>query len=339
MIRKLLLTVVFGTLSAIAMAQTITTHVVQRGETAESIATLYSITTEQLFKANPGAEDLFYVGLKLNIPEKKVAQKQPTATTVVSIQTDSASNTSKNAVVQSSNKPMLQSTKTSRREKSNLNIKAIAGVTFGTWVGKDFKDGKVTDYNEYSSTETKNKANYQFHIGAITDYYFTKNLYTGLGIVFNKTGYKQSAFATSGQYWVDEGGNYDMSENVTMSVSKLDIPIHIGGTYNISQDSRLFIEVGPYLSFALNGSKKRKGERIYYEDIHSSSTEHISEKEKLDEGSLKDYNKFGYGLSVTAGISFKNFILQCTYQRELNKTIKKKKEYEQNILLSLGYEF
>lgn len=63
------------------------------------------------------------------------------------------------------------------------------------------------------------------------------------------------------------------------------------------------------------------------------------EKEKLDEGSLKDYNKFGYGLSVTAGISFKHFILQCTYQRELNKTIKKKKEYEQNILLSLGYEF
>lgn len=339
MIRKLLLTVVFGTLSAIAMAQTITTHVVQRGETAESIATLYSITTEQLFKANPGAEDLFYVGLKLNIPAKKMTQEQPTATAVVPVKTDSASIASKNAVVQSSNNPMLQSTKTSKQEKNNLNIKVIAGATLGTWVGKDFKDGKVTDDNGNSNTETKNKVNYQFHIGAITDYHFTKSLYAGLGIVFNKTGYKQSAFTTSGQYWVDEGGNYDMSENVTMSVSKLDIPIHIGGTYDISENSRLFIEVGPYLSFALNGSKKRKGERIYYEDIHSSSTEHYSEKEKLDEGSLKDYNKFGYGLSVTAGISFKHFILQCTYQRELSKTIKKKKEYEQNVLLSLGYEF
>lgn len=82
MIRKLLLTVVFGTLSAIAMAQTITTHVVQRGETAESIATLYSITTEQLFKANPGAEDLFYVGLKLNIPAKKTVQVVPPETDV-----------------------------------------------------------------------------------------------------------------------------------------------------------------------------------------------------------------------------------------------------------------
>lgn len=82
MIRKLLLTVVFGTLSAIAMAQTITTHVVQRGETAESIATLYSITTEQLFKANPGAEDLFYVGLKLNIPAKKTVQVVPPKTDV-----------------------------------------------------------------------------------------------------------------------------------------------------------------------------------------------------------------------------------------------------------------
>lgn len=44
-------------------------HTVARGESLESIAHKYSITVEQLVNANPGAQNLFYVGLKLNIPE------------------------------------------------------------------------------------------------------------------------------------------------------------------------------------------------------------------------------------------------------------------------------
>lgn len=44
-------------------------HTVQRGETLESIARVYNISTSQLIEANPSASELFYVGLKLNIPE------------------------------------------------------------------------------------------------------------------------------------------------------------------------------------------------------------------------------------------------------------------------------
>ncbi|MDE7387585.1 MAG: outer membrane beta-barrel protein [Muribaculaceae bacterium] len=45
------------------------THTVARGETLQSIAEKYNLTTKQLVEANPGAEKLFYVGLKLTIPE------------------------------------------------------------------------------------------------------------------------------------------------------------------------------------------------------------------------------------------------------------------------------
>lgn len=48
-------------------------HTVQRGETLESVAKAYNITTQQLVNANPGADKLFYVGLKLNIPEADAA--------------------------------------------------------------------------------------------------------------------------------------------------------------------------------------------------------------------------------------------------------------------------
>lgn len=42
-------------------------HIVQRGESIESIVKNYNISKEDLTKANPGVESLFYVGLKLNI--------------------------------------------------------------------------------------------------------------------------------------------------------------------------------------------------------------------------------------------------------------------------------
>lgn len=46
-----------------------TTHTVARGENLQRIAEKYNITVAQLVEANPGVETLFYIGLKLNIPE------------------------------------------------------------------------------------------------------------------------------------------------------------------------------------------------------------------------------------------------------------------------------
>lgn len=45
-------------------------HEVQRGETLTSIAKQYGVTEQMIKEANPQMGDLFYVGLKLNIPKK-----------------------------------------------------------------------------------------------------------------------------------------------------------------------------------------------------------------------------------------------------------------------------
>lgn len=47
-----------------------TTHVVAKGESIESISKKFNVSQEALIKANPGIDKLFYIGLKLNIPEK-----------------------------------------------------------------------------------------------------------------------------------------------------------------------------------------------------------------------------------------------------------------------------
>jgi len=51
-------------------------HEVQRGETLSSIAKQYGLTEQMIKDANPQMGNLFYVGLKLNIPKKGEAKNE-----------------------------------------------------------------------------------------------------------------------------------------------------------------------------------------------------------------------------------------------------------------------
>ena len=46
-----------------------TRHIVERGETLESIAAKYGVTTRQIIELNPDAGTFTYVGMELIIPE------------------------------------------------------------------------------------------------------------------------------------------------------------------------------------------------------------------------------------------------------------------------------
>lgn len=70
MIKRLIVAIVLSACQLMAVALT---HTVARGENLQGIAQRYGITTEQLLSANPKAETLFYVGMKLEIPEQSPA--------------------------------------------------------------------------------------------------------------------------------------------------------------------------------------------------------------------------------------------------------------------------
>lgn len=61
----------FAALTLICFNASALEHVVKRGETLESIANHYNISLTQLKQANPGVDNLFFIGLKLNIPESQ----------------------------------------------------------------------------------------------------------------------------------------------------------------------------------------------------------------------------------------------------------------------------
>lgn len=79
MIKKIILSVLLCTACMLSMAQNQTiTHVVQRGETLESIAEYYKVSVEDINKANPNADGMVYVGMKLNIPTNSTIQNSVT---------------------------------------------------------------------------------------------------------------------------------------------------------------------------------------------------------------------------------------------------------------------
>lgn len=70
---------------ATVFAQTApTTHIVDRGETLQSIADRYGITTAQLIEANPDAKEFVYVGMELQIPATATVATRPSTTSSTS---------------------------------------------------------------------------------------------------------------------------------------------------------------------------------------------------------------------------------------------------------------
>lgn len=79
MMKRTILSLLFSTASMFAMAQNQTvSHVVQRGETLESIAEYYNVSVEDIDKANPNMDGVVYVGLKLSIPTNSTIQNSVT---------------------------------------------------------------------------------------------------------------------------------------------------------------------------------------------------------------------------------------------------------------------
>lgn len=79
MVKNIILSVLLCTVCMFTMAQSQTvTHVVQRGETLESIAEYYKVSVEDINKANPNADGIVYVGMKLVVPTNSTIQNSAT---------------------------------------------------------------------------------------------------------------------------------------------------------------------------------------------------------------------------------------------------------------------
>ncbi len=206
-----------------------------------------------------------------------------------------------------------------RDEKSSEFI-IRGGISFNNWAGKDIKN---SDFN------------IGFNLGIEGHLYVTNNLFCGFNCSLSTKGYKLNYSDSSGSVWDEDGMNYDVGEKETFRTYNLDIPIFLGYKVGLYPQSSIKFMIGPYVTYALSGQKEIKGSSTYYSDIHSSETEYYNRKDKIDY--IKDFNKFGAGLYAAASFNYKRFSLGIAYERGFTKLIKETKQYENNFMITIGY--
>ena len=302
---------------SLVVAQTNTTkHTVERGETLASIAKRYATTEAKIIELNPDAAQFVYVGMELIIPI--VSPNFNNETIAVSRK------------IGSSRKIPLQSEADNDNELSLLKnnslkkyeFKVFAGFSINNFTGKDAKNTDMIC---------------GFHAGVSFGYNFYENIFVECSIGIATKGYKLDTTMSSGDYWDDEGANYDSSTSTKYLSYNVDLPVLIGYNFFINDVSNLKIKVGPYMTYVISGKKTVENYTTIYPDIHSSETESIKSETKV--GNMKGFKRMGYGVYAGISADYKSLVLSASYQRGLSKVFDKSKEYEQNILLSIGYRF
>lgn len=158
MIKKIFLTVFLCTVCMFTMAQSQTiTHVVQRGETIESIAEFYKVSVEDINKTNPNADGIVYVGMKLVIPTSSAQPK--TSSRDVSIETSQTKELTPESI-----------------PKRNVSK-------------EDKEYGKFNFAGELGFGFIKGQRNYMYEATVGANYTLPYNLYVGARIGYNSANY------------------------------------------------------------------------------------------------------------------------------------------------------
>lgn len=221
----MILSVLLCTVCVFTMAQSQTvTHVVQRGETIESIAEYYKVSVEDINKANPNADGIVYVGMKLNIP------------------------TSSKPQIVSNNDSQGGSTYTQENNiKHHSNNKVYQEHKYKAAKNEDEKVGKFEFAGELGFGFIKGADNFMYEATVGANYRLPYNLYIGARIGYNSANY-------TGLIKI-EGQNINAKQNYHL----LEIPIEFG--YSLKNESEtlgLIPFVGFNTNIGLSGKYKQR---------------------------------------------------------------------------------
>ena len=225
MMKRTILSLLFSTASMFAMAQNQTvSHVVQRGETLESIAEYYNVSVEDIDKANPNMDGVVYVGLKLNIPTSS-AQPKTSAR-------DVSTETSQTQVLTPERSPIRNVYKEDKVYSAQSEDKEYGEFIFSGELGFGF---------------IKGPRNFMYEATLGANYTLPYNLYVGARIGYNSANYNGLTEI--------EGKSIDAEQRCHF----LEIPIEFGYSLkNESESLGLIPFVGFNTNIGLSGKYKQR---------------------------------------------------------------------------------
>ena len=281
MIKRFFLSVLLCTVCVLAMAQSQTiTHIVQRGETIESIADYYKVSVADINKANPNADGIIYVGMKLNIPTstspKNETRTEKTTTSGIS------SNENTSYVLQSS------TTKKSYDNETTLGLqfaRVKASYLFPTEMEKSSRGHYRSSYNLSFVLEG--------------EYVFNPNIFAGFGL-----GYMAQGSCNSDRNQDEDGIRYQQYESQYHYVM---VPLSIGYRMPITKNVNIDAYTGPVVTCVVAGNSQ-----------YRTSTSEEWNKTKLKD--MKNVKYFTPFWNIGARVNLWSFELGAEYWYLLTKT-------------------
>ena len=281
MIKRFFLSVLLCTVCVLAMAQSQTiTHIVQRGETIESIADYYKVSVADINKANPNADGIIYVGMKLNIPAstspKNETRTEKTTTSGIS------SNENTSYVLQSS------TTKKSYDNETTLGLqfaRVKASYLFPTEMEKSSRGHYRSSYNLSFVLEG--------------EYVFNPNIFAGFGL-----GYMAQGSCNSDRNQDEDGIRYQQYKSQYHYVM---VPLSIGYRMPITKNVNIDAYTGPVVTCVVAGNSQ-----------YRTSTSEKWNKTKLKD--MKNVKYFTPFWNIGARVNLWSFELGAEYWYLLTKT-------------------
>lgn len=233
MIKKLLLSVLLCTASMLSMAQNQTvTHVVQRGETLESIAEYYKVSVEDINKANPNADGIVYVGMKIEIPTStngvKDEQSILSGTKTPTRKTSSTYSTMKSEISKAQNDNSVE-TQNDEPKKGDVDASSQFVPRFGSLSGDN-------------AEHLKNTFGLSAALGA--KYFIADNIFVE-GLI----GYRFLIASYKKEYAEAIHGSKGATDS--LETHSIYIPLYAGAKLD-----NFLIKAGPYFDYIVSGAAK-----------------------------------------------------------------------------------
>lgn len=168
-----------------------------------------------------------------------------------------------------------------------------------------------------------------FNVGLTVDYALTQDLFLMSGLEFTTKGAKASF---SDSY---EGVNAEM--NITINSMYLQLPVHAGYKFDVSEGMKLNLHAGPYVAYGIGGKSKTKIKG----DIAGRDINLEPEGDVDMFGDKGMANRFDFGLGLGVGAEFGKFGVGLGYDLGLTNIAKDSKEKVRNMnaYLTVGYKF
>ena len=170
-----------------------------------------------------------------------------------------------------------------------------------------------------------------FNAGLTLDYNIMGDLYLLSGLELTTKGAKES--------YKDEYEDY----TVTINPMYLQIPIHVGYKFELSEGMKFVVNAGPYFAYGLGGKIKTK------EDGITGSID-IFKDQDIDGFNIKGMKRFDLGIGVGLGLEFGALKFGLGYDLGLLNPTPSYSDYEDyeesnekftlnNLYLTVGFKF